>query len=92
MSSLNNENNQLKSEVVYLKGVVNSGGLSKVLSAGASFFSKFSQQQKQQQQEQGKPALNARTTGVVLMVLLFSFGLLFNSQSANKASPVVLPT
>jgi len=91
---LNNENNQLKSEVVYLKGVVNNSGLSKVLSQGQSFFSKLSQHQQQQQQNKSStaaPAFNARTTGVVLMVMLFSFGLLFNSQSGLKQTPIALP-
>jgi regulator of replication initiation timing len=90
ISSLHNENTQLKSEVVYLKGVVNNGGLSKVLSQGATFFSKLSQQQ-QQQQQGGKPsvpAITARSAGVVLMVVLFSVGLMFNSQGvANNALP-----
>jgi len=91
VSSLHNENTQLKSEVVYLKGVVNNGGLSKVLSQGATFFSKLSQQQQQQQQNGGKPAgsaITARSAGVVLMVVLFSVGLMFNAQGiANNALP-----
>jgi len=91
ISSLHNENTQLKSEVVYLKGVVNNGGLSKVLSQGATFFSKLSQQQ-QQQQSGGKPsgpAVTARSAGVVLMVVLFSVGLMFNSQGVlYNAAPL----
>jgi len=92
INTLHNENTQLKSEVVYLKGVVNNSGLSKVLTQGASFFSKLSQQQAGHQQTSsgGKPApaLNARTTGVVLMVMLFSFGLLFNSPGLNQLAPL----
>lgn len=90
VNNLHNENTQLKSEVVYLKGVVNNSGLSKVLTQGASFFNKLSQQQQQQQTSGAKaaPVLNARTTGVVLMVMLFSFGLLFNSQGLQPQGPL----
>jgi len=93
VTNLHNENTQLKSEVVYLKGVVNNGGLSKVLSQGASFFSKLSQQQQQQPagSKTGIPSINPRTAGVVLMVVLFSVGMMFNSQmSAPLPGKVVL--
>jgi len=91
ISNLHTENTQLKSEVVYLKGVVNNSGLSKVLSQGASFFSKLSQQQ-QADQAQASPgakqtALNPRTAGVVLMVVLLSVGLMFNGPAGQQALP-----
>jgi len=88
---MHDQNAQLKTEVVYLKGVVSKGGLSKVFEQGATFFNKLSQQQVQQQQAGKAGTMSARTTGVVLMVVLFSFGLLFNShQMVNPATPIAI--
>lgn len=91
ISSLNTQNAQLKTEVVYLKGVVNNSGLSKLLNNGAALFTKLSQQpgataspaSSTSHSPHGSPhptGLSSRSAGVVLLVMLFSFGLMFNTQ------------
>jgi len=92
---LHNENAQLKSEVVYLKGVVSKTGISKMFQSGASFFSKLSQQSTSpgvgaEGANKASPALiNPRNAGVVLMVVLLSVGLLFNSPQLDTSSTMV---
>jgi len=74
ISALSTENAQLKSEVGFLQAVVNKSGITNMFSLSpTNYTSNFSGKQQ-----------NGIPPGLVLMVVLFSFGLFFGSLGPNS--------
>jgi len=79
VSILSNEISQLKNEVVFLHAVVNKTGMTNLLGRGVNFLSSLSGGKQSQLQPNSIPA-----TSLVLMIVLFSFGLFLNFGLAGQ--------
>eukprot|EP01130_Rhizamoeba_saxonica_P011352 TRINITY_DN4719_c0_g1_i1.p1 TRINITY_DN4719_c0_g1~~TRINITY_DN4719_c0_g1_i1.p1 ORF type:complete len:527 (-),score=148.03 TRINITY_DN4719_c0_g1_i1:85-1665(-) len=67
IQSMAHENVQLKGNVVYLQNVVEKSGLANMFQTGVSYMNNMKTQQ-----------ANVKTGGVMLLILLLSFGVFFN--------------
>jgi hypothetical protein len=91
ITSLSTENARLKEEVMFLNDLIKkTPGLSTMFNSSLQMLSAVDASPNGKQTQQ-LISTNAKAAGLVLLVLLFSFGLFFNPSQLQQQQPLPLP-